>query len=158
MIVASVREIIDAVRPRRSYYTLETMPWVYPDSADAYMRLIEVIDRERFAVHFDPTNLICSPQRYARTGEVIREFVAKLGPHIKSVHAKDITLRPEFMVHLDEVAPGHGSLDYQTLLLDINRLEADVPVMLEHLDTPEEYRQAAAYIRTVATEVGVVIP
>ncbi len=35
MIVETVREIIDAVQPTRTFYTLETMPWMYPDSASA---------------------------------------------------------------------------------------------------------------------------
>ena len=38
LIVQSVREIIDAVKPTRAFYTLETMPWMYPDSADSYLR------------------------------------------------------------------------------------------------------------------------
>ena len=39
LIVDSVREIIDAVQPKRTFYTLETMPWIYPDSPDSYLRL-----------------------------------------------------------------------------------------------------------------------
>ena len=30
LIVDTVREIIDAVKPTRSFYTLEPMPWMYP--------------------------------------------------------------------------------------------------------------------------------
>ncbi len=157
MIVTTVREIIDAVRPTYTYYTLETMPWMYPDSADLYLRLIEAVDRDRFAAHFDPANLISSPQRYYTNAELIRDFVAKLGPHIRSCHAKDILLRPEFMVHLDEVPPGQGSLDYRVLLRELDRLDPDTPLMLEHLSTEEEYRQAATYIRAIATQIGVEI-
>jgi hypothetical protein len=64
LIVETVRQIMDAVKPQRTFYTLETMPWLYPDSADSYLALLKAIDRPRFAVHFDPVNLICSPQRY----------------------------------------------------------------------------------------------
>lgn len=32
IIVETVRKIIDSVNPTRSFYTLETMPWMYPDS------------------------------------------------------------------------------------------------------------------------------
>ena len=63
-IVDTVQTIIDGVKPKRTYYTLETMPWMYPDSTDSYVKLIDAIDRPSFAVHFDPVNLICSPQRY----------------------------------------------------------------------------------------------
>jgi sugar phosphate isomerase/epimerase len=131
------------------------MPWMLPDSADNYARLLKAIDRDRFAVHFDAVNLICSPQRYFDTGAVIREFVAKLGPHIRSCHCKDILLGPKPTVHLDEVRPGLGGLDYRTLLTQIDKLDADTPLMLEHLSTAEEYAQAAKHVRSVAAEVGV---
>ncbi|MCP4642923.1 MAG: TIM barrel protein, partial [bacterium] len=73
LIVQTVRHIIDTVKPTRTYYTLETMPWMYPDSPDAYVRLMKAIDRERFAVHLDPVNLVCSPQRYYGNAALIRE-------------------------------------------------------------------------------------
>jgi len=75
---------------------------MYPDSPDAYWRLINAIDRKAFAVHLDPVNLVNSPQRYFSTGRLIEECVAKLGAHIKSCHAKDILLRENLTVHLDE--------------------------------------------------------
>jgi sugar phosphate isomerase/epimerase len=155
--VESVRTIIDAVKPTRTYYTLETMPWMYPDSADSYLRLIKAIDRDRFAVHFDPVNMVCSPQLWSDTGGMLRECFEKLGPHIRSCHAKDITLRGALTVHLDEVRPGLGALDYATFLRGLARLEPDVPLMIEHLTEEEDYRLSAEHIRGVAKEVGVTI-
>jgi sugar phosphate isomerase/epimerase len=154
-IVACVREIIDEVKPKRSFYSLETMAWMLPDSADNYVRLLKAIDRDRFAVHFDAVNLICSPRRYFDTGAVIREFVAKLGPHIRSCHCKDILLGTKLTVHLDEVRPGLGGLDYRTLLTQIDKLDPDTPLMLEHLATADQYAEAAKHVRSVAAEVGV---
>lgn len=150
MIVEVVRSIIDAVKPTRTFYTLETMPWMYPDSAESYERLIEAIDRDRFAVHFDPVNLICSPQAYFSNRALIRDFVHKLGRRIKSCHAKDILLSTKLTTHLDEVRPGLGNLDYQVYLREVHKLK-DVPLMLEHLSTEEEYRQAAYYVRGKAS-------
>lgn len=155
MIVSTVRDIIDTVRPTRTFYTLETMPWVYPDGPDSYLRLVKAIDRESFAVHLDPVNLVCSPQLYFANGRLIEECFAKLGPYIKSCHAKDILLREHLTVHLDEVRPGQGILDYPVFLRCLNRLEADMPVLLEHLPNEEEYRAAAAHIRSVAEEEGI---
>ena len=157
MIVAMVREIIDTVKPTRSFYTLETMPWMYPDSPDAYLRLIKAIDRKAFAVHLDPVNLVSSPQRYFATGRLIEECLAKLGAHIKSCHAKDILLRENLTVHLDEVRPGQGNLDYPTFLRELSRLDASVPLMLEHLPNEEEYRAAAAHIRGVSVREGIAV-
>jgi len=153
MIVETTRAIIDDVKPTRTYFTLETMPWAYPDSLDSYVRLLKAIDRKHFAVHFDPVNLICSPQRYFMSGELIRECFKKLGPHIKSCHAKDILLSPKLTTHLDEVRPGLGGLDYAAFLTELGKLSG-TPLMLEHLPNAEEYRLAATHIRSVAKTIG----
>ena len=153
MIVQTTRSIIDDVKPTRTYFTLETMPWAYPDSPDSYLRLFKAIDRERFAVHLDPVNLVCSPQRYYGSGKLIRECFEKLGPYIKSCHAKDILLQTKLTTHLDEVRAGQGGLDYATFLRELSRLP-DTPLMLEHLPSAEEYEKAAGHIRGVARELG----
>lgn len=155
MIVDTVRQIIDSVKPKRTYYTLETMQWMYPDSADSYLALMKAIDRKRFAVHFDPVNLISSPQRYFNNAKLIRECISKLGPHIRSCHGKDVMLSEEALVHLREVRPGLGRLDYRTLLRGLDSLDPDTPLMLEHLQTDEEYALAADYVRGIAKEIDV---
>jgi sugar phosphate isomerase/epimerase len=155
LIVVTVREIIDAVKPQRTFYALETMPWSFPNSVESYVRLLEAIDRPAFGVHFDPVNLINSPERYFNNAGLIQDFVAALGPHIKSVHAKDTLLHSRLTTHLDEVQPGLGALDYRTLLRALDPLGPDLPIMLEHLKTAEEYAQAASYVRGIAAEVGV---
>jgi sugar phosphate isomerase/epimerase len=153
MIVETTRSIIDAVKATRTYFTLETMPWAYPDSPDSYLQLFKAIDRKQFAVHLDPVNLVCSPQRYYGSGQLIRECFEKLGPYIKSCHAKDILLQQKLTTHLDEVRPGTGGLDYVTFLKELNKLPG-TPLMIEHLQNAEEYVQAADYIRGVAKSIG----
>lgn len=154
-IMESVREIIDEVKPTRTYYTLEPMPWIPPDSPDSYLELIKGIDRERFAVHFDPINIITDPRKFYRSGEFLRECFGKLGPQIKSVHAKDMIIDEDFTVHLTECRPGLGQVDYRTFLKEMDKLDPDLPILLEHLPDAEQYRLAAGYVRKVAGEVGV---
>ena len=154
-IVETVRAIIDAVKPTRACYTLETMPWMFPDSPDSYLRLIEAIDRPAFAAHLDPVNLICSPQRFFDNAAFLRECFAKLGPHIKGCHAKDIALSGKLTTHLDEVRPGQGGLDYVVFLRALDQLHPDTPLMLEHLPSEEEYDAAARHVRSVAREAGI---
>jgi sugar phosphate isomerase/epimerase len=157
LIVETIRGIIDAVKPKRTFWTIETMPWMYPDSLPTYLQLLDAIDRGHCAVHFDPANWINSPQRYFGNATLIRESVRALGPRIKSVHVKDIALGDTLMVHLEEVRPGLGALDHATLLRELALLDANLPVMLEHLPNPDEYALAAAHIRKVAGEVGVTL-
>lgn len=150
LIVDTTRAIIDDVRPTRTCFTLEAMPWAYPDSPDSYLRLIKAIDRKSFAVHLDPVNFISSPQRYFRNAELIRDCFKKLGPQIKSCHAKDIILQENiYTPHLDEVRPGLGMLDYAVFLKELSKFP-DTPLMLEHLPNAKEYRLGADHIRSVA--------
>ena len=154
-IVESVRTIIDAVKPKRTFYALEPMPWMYPDTADSYLGLLKAVNRDRFGVHIDMVNVVNSPQCYFSSGDLIREWFTKLGPHIRSCHAKDTLLSTKLTTHLDEVRPGMGNLDYRTLLRELDKLDPDTPLMIEHLQSEEDYRLSAAYIRDLADEIDV---
>lgn len=153
LIVDTVREIIDSVKPRQTYYTLEPMPWIFPDTPESYLNLIKAIDREAFAVHLDPVNMIISPQIYLNNGDFLRECFRLLGPYIKSCHAKDIIMDEVFVTHISEVAPGQGVLDYKTYISEINKLNPDIPLIVEHLTTKEEYESAADYILSIAASL-----
>ena len=153
MIVETTRSIIDEVKPTRSFFTLEAMPWAYPDSVDSYVRLLKAINRKQFAVHLDPTNLVCSPQRYYNNGPLIAECFRRLGPHIKSCHAKDVLLDTKALTHLSEVRIGLGRLDYTVFLKELSKLR-DIPLMLEHLPNAQEYRLAAQHLGSVAKSIG----
>ena len=156
-IVESVRSIIDAVKPTRTCYALETMPWAFPDSPESYALLLDAIDRPACGVHLDPVNLVNSPRCYFQNGALIRRCFELLGPRIKSCHAKDILLHGNLTVHLDEVRPGAGGLDYGVYLRELNRLHPDIPLMLEHLPNAAEYELAARHIREVALNLDLVV-
>lgn len=153
-IVDVVRSIIDAVKPTRTFYTLEPMPWMYPHTAESYRALIEAVDREHFGAHIDMVNVINSPQRYFDNAALIRTWFETLGPHIRSCHAKDTKLSTKLTTHLDEVRPGLGNLDYAVLLQEIHQLDPNMPLMIEHLHEEAAYRKSAAYIREVADGIG----
>jgi sugar phosphate isomerase/epimerase len=157
MVVEVTRKIIDAVNPSDTFFTLEAMPWAFPYSPDSYLRLIKAIDRKGFAVHLDPVNMVVSPELFFNNGNLIQECFAKLGRYIRSCHAKDIILREDiYTPHLDEVRPGLGKLNYNVYLKELSKL-TDVPLMMEHLNTEEEYRTAADYIRGVGIKNGIAI-
>ena len=150
MIVESVRGIIDAVKPERTFYALEPMPWMYPHTADSYLDLIKAIDRKAFAAHFDPVNIITNPFDYYRNSDIIREWFVKLGAHIKSCHAKDICLEGQLTVHLNEKRPGLGILNYTTYIQCLEQLPG-VPMMTEHMDRHEDVVLANEYIRSISS-------
>ncbi len=147
--VENCRRIIDAVKPTRTKFTIEMMPWSLPDGPDSYIRLIRAVDRTAFGVHLDVCNVINSPARFYDNKAVIQECFRKLGQWIVSCHAKDLAWQPEYNVHFAEVVPGRGEIDYAAYLSELSNLTVDVPLMLEHLKTPEEYDEARQYVKRV---------
>ena len=153
--VENCRRVIDAVRPTRTVFTIEMMPWSIPDGPDAYVRLIGAVDRSAFGVHLDVCNVVNSPERFYINGAVIEECFRKLGKWIASCHAKDLAWVPEYNVHFAEVIPGRGEIDYAVYLRELSRLAVDAPLMLEHLKTAAEYDEGRGYIQKVAAQNGV---
>lgn len=158
-IVESVRSILDAVRPMRAFYCLEPMPWMVPDGPDEYLRLIQDVDRPRFAAHMDFVNMINCPRRYLMPEAFIEECLRKLAPYIKSTHIKDTRMHPTRLTTvLEECSPGEGTLDFEQVLRLLDRyLPANAPVLLEHMTTFEEYATAYDHLSAAAARAGISI-
>lgn len=155
--VDTARYVIDAVKPKRTKFSLEMVPWLITGTPQEYHRLILAVDRPQFAAHIDAANMITSPQHYFDTAHMLREGFALLAPYVVSAHAKDIVMQGgpgRISFHMDEVPPGEGMLDYRAYLRELDALGRDVPLMLEHFDKPE-YDRGRDHIRSVGREIGV---
>ncbi len=156
-IITSIRKILDDVQPEQACYCIEPMPWMVPDSPEAYLQLIRDVDRPRFGVHMDFVNMINCPRRALAAEAFIEDCFRLLGPYILSTHIKDSRLDPRRMTTvIEECAPGQGNLDYEQVLRIIDRyLPADAPALLEHMRTEEEYRAAYDYVAGAAARAGI---
>ena len=157
-IVMTVREILDRTEPKIAFYCLEPMPWMVPDSPEAYLQLVRDVDRPQFGVHMDFVNMINCPRRYLAPERFIEScFSAELAPLIKSTHIKDTRMHPtKLTTILEECSPGEGSLDFARILRILDtRLDADAPVLLEHMSTFEEYSRAYDYLKNTADRTGI---
>lgn len=155
LVAEGTQRLIDAVKPVRTKYTLEPMPWMYPHDEQDALRLIADVNREAFAVHVDMVNLVNSYDKYIATGDMTRRFFGALAPYIRSVHLKDTRIVPDRLtLHIDEAIPGEGDFDYPALLKCCAALDADMPLMIEHLRSEAEYDIAAGNIRRIAAENG----
>lgn len=155
--VDTARYVIDTVKPKRTKFSLEMVPWLITGTPQEYHRLILAVDRPQFAAHIDAANMITSPQFYFDTPRMLREGFALLAPYVVSAHAKDIVMQGgpgRISFHMDEVPPGEGMLDYRAYLRELNALGRDVPLMLEHFDKPD-YDRGRDHIRKVGREIGV---
>lgn len=150
--VENCRKIMDAVKPKTAKFALEMMGWSLPNDADSCLKFIKAIDRPAFAAHIDIANIINSPERFYQNTALINDTFRKLGKWIVSCHAKDVVGKD---VHFAETMPGRGGMDYTTYLRNVTALPREVPLMLEHLRTPEEYDEARLYVMKVAKETGI---
>lgn len=145
--VASIQEIIDRANPQSTYYTIEPMPWMIPYDPDQYLRLIKEVNREHFAVHMDLANWITSPDKYFFNEDFIIEIFDKLGSYIKSCHMKDVHLKEEFTFQLQEIACGDGNLNLELYASLATKVNPDMPMLIEHLNTDEEYYESFHYVK-----------
>ena len=158
-IVLCIQDIIDSVMPSRAFYCIEPMPWMVPDSPEAYMQLIRDVDRAQFGVHMDFVNMINCPRRFLDAEGFIGDCFRTLAPYIKSTHLKDTRMHlTRLTTILEECSPGEGNLDFQRVLAIIDQcLPADAPVLLEHMQTFEEYEKAYMYVARQAEKAGISI-
>lgn len=148
-IVSCVRDLLDAVKPRRTKYALEPMPNMLPDSPEEYKRLIGEIDRPGFGVHVDIVNMLNSPRRFFGNRELIRETFALLGDRVCSCHLKDAVIEQRLTVSVRETEPGTGGVDLAAYIREAERVDPDMPVIIEHLGDIEQYRRAIAYVKSL---------
>jgi sugar phosphate isomerase/epimerase len=152
--VETARKIVDAVKPKRAKFAFEMMQWTLPDSPEVLLELIQAIDRPMFGAHLDPTNLVVSPRLFYNTGDIIQRCFSVLRQHIVSAHAKDLVLGDQLSMHLSEVLPGTGGLDYATYLTELDKLDGNVPLLLEHLET-DQYPAARDNVKRIGAGLGI---
>jgi len=153
--VAIVQDILDRVKPQTTKLVMETESYLFPDNPEVYARLIEAIDRPSFAVHLDPVNIIASPRRYYFNSQFIKRCFAVLGSWIVSCHAKDLNMPPKHAtVQIDETYIGNGVLDYNTYLLEIEKLNPHPTLMIEHLNESQLVK-GLNFIFQKAEELGI---
>ena len=148
-IVKMVQDIIDRAEITNTFFTLEPMPWMVPTSPEDYVRLIEEVDRERFAVHMDIINMTNSLERYYEAETFVDRCVELLGNKIRSCHIKDVHLKEEYTFQLEECAPGQGEYPLRYYVEKMNGIDKDMPIILEHLTTDEEYIRYMNYLKEV---------
>lgn len=149
MAVAMVQQIIDTAQPQRTRYCIESMPWMIPSSPDEYVRLIDDVSRPQFGTHLDVVNMITSPERYFFNDRFLDECFRRLHGTICSCHLKDVRLREEYTFQLEECACGEGSLDLRHYIDLANAECPDMPMIIEHLSTDEEYAASVRFVQSL---------
>lgn len=144
---ASVREILDAVKPEHTFYTLEPMPWMIPSSPEQYLELIGRVAHPRFAVHMDVVNMISSPEKYFFNRAFMENAFALLKGRIRACHVKDVVIGPKLTLHLSETMCGDGALDIRRYAELADAEDPSMPFIIEHLAEWDAYLESIDRVR-----------
>jgi len=126
-----------------------------PDSADSYLELVRAIDRERFAVHLDVVNLVCSPQRYFANAALNPRVRGEAWPTDQELPCQGYRAGRSAYGASGRGAAGAGRDGLSCTAAGAEHAGPRLPLMLEHLQNEPEYDQAASYVRSVAWELNV---
>ena len=123
-VVGIIRKIISV--SNKCPFTLEPMPWMIPYDVDNYLEVLEAVEDDRFAVHMDAVNMICTPKKYFFQKEYLNEIFDKLGKYIVSAHLKDFKLSNRLTFQLSECEPLEGGFETVHYLHGLEKLNADM--------------------------------
>jgi sugar phosphate isomerase/epimerase len=156
VLVQSVKQILKDTAGSKVSLGMEAQITTNLDGPRAHKRLIDDVGDARCAVNLDPTNMV-SLERYFHTTELLHECFDLLGESILGCHAKDTFIEPDIQtLHIQEVCPGRGVMDYETFLACMSRMKWARALFPEHIPD-EQFPEAFAYIRKIAEKTGVKI-
>jgi sugar phosphate isomerase/epimerase len=123
------------------------------DTPQRVRDLLDAVASPVLRFNVDPVNFIGTVRDAHDTAHVINELFDLLGPDIVAGHAKDCALEEALVVHIKEVVPGRGTLDYSLFL---RRFAACCPhgyLLIEHLPD-DQIPTARAAVCAAADQAG----
>lgn len=127
------------------------------DTPEHIRAILDAVGSSWVRANFDPVNLLGDLPSLYQNGDFIRRTIAQLAPHyVACAHVKDIAPAPAFVLHLDEVPPGEGLLDFDAFFDACAALGDGAALVVEHLPA-EQVPVALAFVRRGAARRGIVL-
>jgi sugar phosphate isomerase/epimerase len=103
------------------------------DSPEAVRNLLDAVASPHLKFNLDPVNFMGTVADVHDTRPKLNQLFDLLGEEGIIAHAKDCALRDALVVHIEEVIPGQGSLDYDLFLHRFSTKQPNGYVLIEHL-------------------------
>jgi len=123
------------------------------DTPERVVDLFDAVGSPALQFNLDPVNFIGTVRDVHDTTRVLNALFDQLGARTVATHAKDLALGNALVVHIEEVIPGQGTLDYALFLRRLEQSCPDGYVFIEHLP-PESVPAARAFITAEAARLG----
>lgn len=154
-LVQSLRETAGTAADCGTRIGLEGHVLVVLDSPETMRDVIDEVGSAVVKCDFDPVNWLTLRTVYD-SGTATRRMMTILGDRILNAHTKDVVVEPRLVTHIDERPTGLGIFDHATLLQEMERLDPQRFVVIEHA-TPDEVPVAKAFLDRLAGELGLAV-
>lgn len=152
-LVKALKACAPAAEDAGVYLSLEGHQLVTLESAAVTAAVLDEVGSAWVKSDYDSANWI-TRETVFNTTAAITHHMDVLGNHIISCHAKDIWIENKLALHLQDGAPGRGSVDFRTLFRRMEALSPDYPVIVEGATT-EELPAVSRLFHQIAAELGI---
>ncbi|MCL6509294.1 MAG: sugar phosphate isomerase/epimerase [Anaerolineae bacterium] len=124
------------------------------DTPQRVRDLLDAVGSPMLKFNYDPVNFVGTVRQVHDTSSVLNELYALLGRDIVVAHAKDCRLADQLVVHIEEVVPGSGAMNYELFMRQFQRVCPNGYFIIEHLPNAL-VPQACAYVVSAARAFGI---
>jgi sugar phosphate isomerase/epimerase len=133
-LVANLRVLCDEAQDRGLLLSLEPHVQTTISDPDTIADIVAAVDHPALRVNFDPVNLLGTLPLVFDAAAAIRRMGERMGSFLgPSAHVKDIRPLPELVLHLAEVSPGEGYVDWGAYFQVCRGLGDGAALIVEHL-------------------------
>ncbi len=141
LIVDSLRQVMRVAETEGVPVAVEGHVLSALDTPQRVRDLLDAVGSPMLKFNFDPVNFIGTVQDAHHTTRVVDALAALMEREIIVAHAKDCRIADALVLHIEEVVPGTGTLDYAAFMRHFQRLCPDGYFIIEHL--PDELVEQA---------------
>ena len=140
-IVDSLRKVCAVAEQEGVLVAIEGLAISALNTPQRMRQLIDAVGSSALKFNYDPVNFIGTVQQVYDTSGVLNDMFNLLGRVTVAAHAKDCNLADKLVVHIDEVIPGTGTMNYELFMRQFQQLCPDGYFIIEHL--PDAHVPAA---------------
>ena len=146
-LVESLRRAAPMVEEAGMVLALECHVLTTLDSPEHIREILDAVGSPWIRANFDPVNLLGDLPSLYNNGAAIEHMARLLSSlYVPCAHLKDVAPQAELVLHLAEVPPGTGLLDYDAFFAVCRQLGENTALVIEHLPA-EQVPDAIAFLK-----------
>ncbi len=154
-LIKSLKECAPVAQDCGVFLSLEGHQLVTLESAEVTAEVLDAVDSPWVTSDYDSANWLTLKEAFDPTPAINHHFDV-LGKHIVSCHAKDVWLEDKLSIHIQDGCPGKGNLDFRTVIMRMEALSPEYPILPEG-NVTEDLPEVVALFRGLADELGIKI-